>query len=292
MDSPSNSSIKTIVQELGERQCAKHPQERFVSCPLCLATEQARRETERRVKLEKERQEAPALMRRHLEMFGIPMRYRGLRLADYHATSPAQQAVLETARLFAWHAHPDSGSEDDAVVNAHTIKHRTVENGLLMLGNVGTGKTLLACAILTDETHTTDGDYLQDGLYLTAMQLLRMIKATWAKESKDTEQSVLKKLSTVDLLVIDEIGIQFNSDTERLILTEVINDRYNACVPTILVSNLTLAEFQQVMGERVVDRFRDGGKVLVFDWPSQRGKAQVIHSDVKPEPLEIIDRAI
>jgi DNA replication protein DnaC len=39
---------------------------------------------------------------------------------------------------------------------------------------------------------------------------------------------------------------------------------------TILISNLAIPQLTETLGERVIDRFRDEGMVLVFDWESYR----------------------
>jgi nucleoside-diphosphate-sugar epimerase len=42
--------------------------------------------------------------------------------------------------------------------------------------------------------------------------------------------------------------------------------------PTLLASNCTKDELKGFLGDRIVDRLREnGGKVLIFDWPSRRG---------------------
>lgn len=64
--------------------------------------------------------------------------------------------------------------------------------------------------------------------------------------------------------------MQFGSDAEKLILFEIINGRYEAVKPTILLSNLNIDGLKGYMGERVVDRLREGGKADRFDWPSYR----------------------
>jgi hypothetical protein len=38
-----------------------------------------------------------------------------------------------------------------------------------------------------------------------------------------------------------------------------------------LIGNLTITDLEAALGERVVDRFRDGGHTLSFTWSSQRG---------------------
>ncbi len=42
-------------------------------------------------------------------------------------------------------------------------------------------------------------------------------------------------------------------------------------VPTIVISNGTPETFAAYIGERAVDRLREGGKVILFDWDSHRG---------------------
>lgn len=43
--------------------------------------------------------------------------------------------------------------------------------------------------------------------------------------------------------------------------------------PTILMSNLAVADVRTYLGERIIDRIReDGGALIVFDWESHRAK--------------------
>jgi len=79
-----------------------------------------------------------------------------------------------------------------------------------------------------------------------------------------SEQQAFNYLARPGLLVLDEVGVQHGSETERMLLTEIVNDRYADEKPTILISNLTMLEFTQVVGERVADRFKEGGRVVVF----------------------------
>ena len=72
---------------------------------------------------------------------------------------------------------------------------------------------------------------------------------------------------------VDEIGVQFGSDTEKMFIFEVLDGRYNKMKPTILISNLPISGIKECIGDRCIDRLReDGGKVIVFDFESQRGK--------------------
>lgn len=138
---------------------------------------------------------------------------------------------------------------------------------LIMSGSVGTGKTHLAsstvahCIINNKRAHI-----------IKLVEIIRDIKETWnSKES--SEQNVINFFTRLDLLVIDEVGVQFGSDTEKMFVFDIIDGRYENMLPTIIISNRDLNGIKELLGERCVDRLReDGGKVLAFDWESYRGK--------------------
>ena len=111
-------------------------------------------------------------------------------------------------------------------------------------------------------------------LYAEAIKIVRGIKDTWGKEA--TEQAAIDKYVRPKVLVIDEIGVQYGSETETQFLTEIINDRYNQKKQTILSGNVTVLEMQKILGDRVIDRFKESGKVLVCDWESYRSKDAMI----------------
>ncbi len=160
--------------------------------------------------------------------------------------APGQQEVLDAARHFA------------VISGANST-------GLIMIGMIGAGKTHIACAVLSEflrKGHT--------GKFLTAFQALRLIKECWAPKAERTENETIRSLTSPNLLILDEVGVQQGSDTEHLYLNEIVNERYNSRRPTILLTNLTMTHFTKLLGDRVVDRFREGGHVLAFDWESQR----------------------
>lgn len=138
--------------------------------------------------------------------------------------------------------------------------------GLIFCGIPGTGKTHLAVSIAREIAED-----LQESVFITtAARIIRAFRRTWSGNSEFSELDVLAKYCDPDLLIIDEIGVQYGTDSERNILFEVINDRYEYLLPTILVSNLPLNELEEMLGERVVDRLLQGGTVLTFNWPTYR----------------------
>jgi DNA replication protein DnaC len=108
-------------------------------------------------------------------------------------------------------------------------------------------------------------------LITTAMKVIRSIKDSW-RDHVSKEGEIIELYTKPGLLVIDEIGVQFGSDTEKLYISEIINDRYEAMRPTLLLGNIKLSELTEQLGDRPIDRFREGGKIVQFDWDSYRKK--------------------
>lgn len=139
---------------------------------------------------------------------------------------------------------------------------------LMMIGPVGTGKTHLGAAMID---HLVRQGF--SCLMIKMPELIRNFKATWERGSRYSESQLLDRYSGVDLLIIDEIGIQYGSDTEKLFLSEVVDNRYQSVLPTVLISNLDVAGVKGCIGERSYDRLREGGgSVIAFNWESERPK--------------------
>lgn len=139
------------------------------------------------------------------------------------------------------------------------------DKSMIMVGGVGTGKTLLASATL---------DALIDNYrceMIKTIDAVRELKATWHKDSDHSEEDIIKYYRKLDLLILDEVGSQFGSDTEKLFIFDIIDGRYQDMKPTILISNLDINGIKDAIGERCVDRLREGGgSMIAFDWESSR----------------------
>lgn len=109
-------------------------------------------------------------------------------------------------------------------------------------------------------------------LFTKAPRLLREVKETFHRNAEITQSEIIRRLGGLDLLVIDEVGVQFGTDTERMILYEILDLRYEAMRPVILTTNITdLKTLESLLGERIIDRLFEGeSKVVFFDWESHR----------------------
>ena len=104
---------------------------------------------------------------------------------------------------------------------------------LVFCGGVGAGKTHLAVGI----AHRL----MEQGriaVFTSVINAIRRVKDTYRRDSGQSEAQVVAGFIRPDLLILDEVGVQFGSETEKMILFEIINGRYEQLKPTIVISNL------------------------------------------------------
>lgn len=219
-------------------------------CPACAAERQAAEEARRVAEAQRDRRHKVASLR---AASGIPARFAERTFDGYAATVGGQKIALGVCRAFA-DAWPDKLAAGASLV---------------LTGGPGTGKTHLACAV----ANAVMESHLTAVAFGTVATLLRHIKDTYRKDAAKSEQDAIDDLVRPDLLIVDEVGVQVGSEHEKLLMFEVLNSRYQECRPTILISNLAATELETFLGQRVMDRYRECGSVLAFDWQSHRGRA-------------------
>jgi len=255
------SQAKTIGQVLDRtgaseaRHCERHGDyiarkitaNFWTRCPQCDEERAKKREEEARARLE---EEARA---NRLTYACIPPRFCSKSFSDFVSDTADKRRALEAAQAYV-----------DGIVE-------NFEKGacLALCGKAGTGKTHLAIAIAKEAINRGYG-----ALFTSVMRAVREVKETYRRDSETSEREAIRKFTGPHLLVLDEVGVQFGTDAEKLILFEIINGRYEQMKPTVVISNLAKEGLQEYLGERAFDRLREnGGRLVVFDWDSYRGKA-------------------
>lgn len=184
-----------------------------------------------------------------LNRAGIPLRFRNKDFNTYIADTDGKEKALSVAMQFASDFEQHSKKGTVAVFS----------------GLPGTGKSHLAIAvaqaILANNTV----------LYISAIDAIRLVRDTWRKGSEKTETEVLEQLASIDLLILDEIGVQYGKDSEQITLFDIIDKRYRDMRPMILLTNQNRSGMKEFLGDRSFDRLREGGIWVTFDWPSERG---------------------
>ncbi|MGR5262921.1 ATP-binding protein [Photobacterium damselae] len=179
---------------------------------------------------------------------GIKKRHQNCRFDNYYTHCEGQRsAFAEAKRLL------------DNFVNRRTC------GGFIFAGTSGTGKNHLACAIANEMLQLR-----RSVVVITVAELMLKIRDSYRKESDVSETDIIRFLSQVDLLVIDELGVQHNSNNERVMINRIIDKRYTLEKPTGVITNLQSAELTNTLGRAAVDRIMEDGKWVTFNWTSYR----------------------
>ena len=218
-------------------------------CPTC---EAERRAAEVEREADELRRFHEARQRKLIGRAAIPARFVGKNFDNFHADTEAKRAALTIVRDYA----------ENFERNARTGQ------GMILSGKPGTGKSHLAGAVLQSQIG-------RDVLYATCLDIIRMVRETWRKDSDQSERQVLGYLGGLDLLVIDEMGVQYGTDGEQTILFDVLDRRYRDVKPTILLTNQDAAGLKAYLGERTFDRIRETCRLVAFDWESYRPQARM-----------------
>lgn len=172
-----------------------------------------------------------------LRSSGIPGRFLGCRFGNYWPNCSESGEVLRHMEVYV--------STFEAA--------RADASNLILLGGAGTGKTHLAVASLSN--------FLKKGLRVRYADARKRIG--FGVESRPP-----------DVLVIDNVGANRSSNQMEAI-RNLLMDRYDLMLPSILVSGLGRSSLEALLGEAVLDRLREGNsKIISFRWESYRRATQ------------------
>jgi len=188
----------------------------------------------------------------------IPPRYRGVSLERPPVSDMARD--LETKGAV--------GAVRDYVEDLDT---RLDEGrGLWLFGDTGTGKTTLA--MLVSKAALEAGRSV--AIY-SLPKLLARIRRTYESEpGGDSYLSFFDRLTSVDLLHIDDLGAEKRSDWVLEQLYALINERYETQRSVMVTTNLPHEELEAQIGSRTVSRLTQiCDEIPLFGADRRYGKA-------------------
>lgn len=193
---------------------------------------------------------AAELVEEEMDRIGLVGRYRTTTFDNFVVETEAQRTALQACRDFA--------------------DGRDGCGAPWLIGACGLGKTHLLAAV----AHHLAFARARRPRLTTPRSIVRRLRATWAKDAEETVDDVICAIAhDPDVLLLDEAGLGTGTDAELLQLYEVIGERYDHSLPTMLASNLPVPELRAALGDRIFDRLREGARVLALDGQSHRGKA-------------------
>jgi DNA replication protein DnaC len=133
---------------------------------------------------------------------------------------------------------------------------------LVMLGTVGTGKTVAAARVLAWALRQN-------------MECHFLRATTLARLSGYEDKSFFDRLCWAPVVVLDDYGTEHLHGFAQSLFNEWLDCRYaRASHRTVITANLQLEEFKGRIGERAVDRIREVGMVHIGKGSSMRERAK------------------
>ena len=135
--------------------------------------------------------------------------------------------------------------------------------GLLLCGNVGTGKSFYAACIANA--------LIDKGIAVKMTSFDRISNTLFGMNTG--RQAYLDKLAGYPLLIIDDLGAERSSEYMLGLVFAVIDARYQANLPLIVTTNVDLAEIKEpsdLKYKRIYDRVLEMCHPVKFEGPSYR----------------------
>jgi DNA replication protein DnaC len=178
----------------------------------------------------------------------------------------AEIGIDETKFSSGWNAmkleHESWKTAHRIAQQLHSIRLEALN--LVFWGPLGVGKTHAALLICRDAVT----------LGMTVVRIrwsdfVRRVRATFADDAQETEDALVRTISSADLLLIDEITEDHTEFAHRL-LRDVLMTRDDAKRPTLITTNATLKELRAALEKRAADRFFARLFDVCFDGPKYR----------------------
>jgi DNA replication protein DnaC len=167
----------------------------------------------------------------------IPRRYRGASF-DRAPVTDLSPDVVRAVRSF----------------TRNIDRNLAAGRGLWLMGDVGTGKTTLA--MLVSKAALQSGHSV--AIY-SVPRLLSEIRSSYdAGAGERSYEQLFRALVSVDLLHLDDLGAERQTDWVLEQLYSLINERYEAERSVVITTNLVdVEELERQIGKRIVSRLTE-----------------------------------
>lgn len=179
-----------------------------------------------------------------------------MRAFSSHAGIALQQTFFNFKTVF-------NGQEDEILRDCLEEAERFAENPqgrwLLMWGDRGNGKSHLCAAVAN---HLSNAG--TPTLFLTMPDLLASLKQLLDLQANTEQESYsgrMKMIKKAPVLILDDLGAESASSWSDAVLFEILDHRYRNRLPTMIVTNCPLDEFDP----RITSRLQDTDFVTVVE---------------------------
>lgn len=181
----------------------------------------------------------------------IPERFRWTFLDDFHRTAEDGTSVPIADKMMV---------EVASLIEAKKAPRR----GFLLHGPPGTGKTLLGCILLNELMLR----WCRPARFLNlSRKYFERLRDTYSEDSEHYGQTwrIMEELSNMPFLMLDDFGIQRNTEWELEMLYNLVDARYGEERFTIVTTNKPIQEIKEISQGRVFSRLQDMCKLIHMD---------------------------
>ena len=138
-----------------------------------------------------------------------------------------------------------------AELRAYAEEFDRSSESLMLFGNAGLGKTHAALAIAGI---VLEKDF--DVIYVSSPDFFSKLEALhFGADPGGEEETLLQTAAGADLLILDDLGTEFNSSFFLSTLYSLLNNRLGAHLPTIVTTNITdVALLEKLYTEKISSR--------------------------------------
>lgn len=191
---------------------------------------------------------------------------------------------IQEKHLLEWNFAVAEDNKDIQMAKRYVEQWKKVkaENlGLLLWGDVGTGKSFVAACIANA--------LLEQGIPVLMTNFSKILNQMGAMYSEERYRYIAS-FSNYSLLILDDLGIERSTEYALEQVYAVIDERYKSGLPVIITTNLTIAEIrnpQDVAYARIYSRILEMCTPVRISGEDRRKsigkeKQQVVMSDTDP----------
>lgn len=138
------------------------------------------------------------------------------------------------------------------------IGNHLARTGLILVGRAGCGKT--------QNAHWVAAELLERGVDSVRIEETTDLfdELTRLSHTKSSDKDLILKLSTVELLILDDLGAKPLTPFREDRLERILNGRWKFQKPTLITSNIAGENFTEFFGERNASRISGMCSVVVF----------------------------
>jgi DNA replication protein DnaC len=90
-------------------------------------------------------------------------------------------------------------------------------------------------------------------MFVVVPDLLDSLRSSYDPGNPRAFDEMFEHVRNVPLLILDDLGSQSGTAWAEEKLFQLINHRYNACLPTVITTNLTIGAMESRLASRLTD---------------------------------------